>query len=70
MQIVNDAGWPQVGLAADEEGGALGIYNTAENGDEALSRIAALRCLDPAGDRKSPETPEQRDMVRTWQSES
>jgi len=50
--------------------GCLLVNHSAENGDEALSRITALRCLDPAGDRKSPETPEQRDMVRTWQSES
>ena len=49
--------------------GCLLLNHGAENGDEALSQIADLRKLDPAGGRKSPETPEQVEMVRTWLSD-
>jgi hypothetical protein len=34
--------------------------------DQALATIAALRRETAYGDRPSPESDEQRDMVRAW----
>ena len=37
------------------------------NGEEALTRIAALREGIASAHRESPETPEQRQFVLEWQ---
>ncbi len=38
------------------------------SGEAVLDRIAELRCNDPSADVPSPETRQQRDIVRNWKA--
>ncbi len=40
----------------------------AASGEAVLDKIAALRCNDPSADVPSPETRQQRNLVRRWKT--